>query len=247
MSKLRSFWPTSCALLVVLVLSGCRDGGKGPRREDEAPPSLDAAVDNASAQTDAALRPDSGVRGDAAPVASPRPDDAGSDAGIVADAKAPSAAPGTDGGVPATDYEAWLLRVDKLRGCGVVGEGAYPFFLPFHQRCESLCIVAASCEQLKSEACEQEPAESLEACFDGCSEDIVTCGDGQKVPSDAACDVKPDCKNGEDEKHCEIFQCASGGDKVGGFYRCDGEKDCEDGSDELGCALLCGQSIANDF
>jgi hypothetical protein len=140
-----------------------------------------------------------------------------------------------------TDYAAWKASVDKLRNCGIVSEGEFPFDPTSDLRCESLCMLAASCADLKTELCETDAVQSIEDCFDECDDEVVTCGDGTKASPDVVCDLSPDCGNGEDEKHCDMFSCKTGGMKISSYYLCDGEDDCDDGSDELGCATVCGQ------
>lgn len=139
-----------------------------------------------------------------------------------------------------SDYQAWEARIAKLRSCDVLDDGALPFDPRLDHRCESLCMIAASCAELKKEACDQAAAASLEACFDKCEEDVATCADGEKVSAHAVCDLAKDCGDGEDEKHCETFTCADGS-HVAVTSRCDAEPDCTDESDEQGCALICGR------
>ena len=139
-----------------------------------------------------------------------------------------------------TDYEAWQARMDKLRSCGLLGQGEWPFDPQLDLRCESLCILAASCDDLETVLCDYLPVQSLENCFDLCTSDDISCGDGTKAPGFSACDLVSDCESGEDESHCETFRCKDDGQIIGSYYLCDGAADCSDGSDEEDCALLCG-------
>ena len=141
-----------------------------------------------------------------------------------------------------TDYKAWQASVDKLRSCGVYDKGVILFDPELDLRCESLCIVTASCADLKAEACDERPAKSLEDCSDHCPEnDGIACGDGTMVPADTACDLQRDCANGEDEMHCETFTCKADSKVIGSYYVCDATPDCSDGADEVGCLLICGK------
>lgn len=89
---------------------------------------------------------------------------------------------------------------------------------------------------------DERPAKALDNCFERCDSDEVTCGDGTTAPGDAACDLRNDCANGEDEKHCETFRCKADGRLNGSHDVCDETPDCRDESDEQGCALVCGRS-----
>lgn len=179
--------------------------------------------------------------GDAATAASPVTRDGGSaPTGRVVDGDSGVGAP--DLTKLNTDYKAWQASTDKLRSCGFLDNGVFTFDPQTDLRCESLCLAAASCADLKTEVCNQLPANSLEDCLDRCPMDaFISCGDGTTASINSVCDLKNDCADGEDEQHCELFVCKAGGSRIAGSSVCDGVPDCDDGSDEMGCALICGK------
>lgn len=209
---------------------------------DEPSPKPSTTSEDSAVSASADSRPDASVSGkhDAAVAVA---DAAVADAPVSDAGTKPIDTAQPDAGELKTDYQAWEARVAKLRSCGVLDDGVYRFDPRLDQRCLSLCMIAASCEDLKSEACIQEAVPSIEACFDKCDLDVASCGDGETVPADSVCDLAKDCSDGEDEKHCETFTCKSGS-HIAATSLCDGEMDCDDESDEQGCALICGKPYA---
>ncbi|XP_023375763.1 low-density lipoprotein receptor-like [Pteropus vampyrus] len=67
---------------------------------------------------------------------------------------------------------------------------------------------------------------------------------GECVLAEWICDHDLDCRDGSDEKDCDLeelwcgsrqWSCASGDQCVPDLWCCDGQRDCRDGSDEAGC------------
>lgn len=147
----------------------------------------------------------------------------------------------TAASLPKTDFEAAAAMAEKGRACGIIGEGYWSWAFYPGQFCATLCLLEASCADLRRSVCDLREVPDIEACLDECDDDdVAQCGDGTTTPAEGLCDLRSDCATGEDERHCERFTCGDGG-RVSSWRRCDGSDDCEDGSDEAGCALLCGK------
>lgn len=72
-----------------------------------------------------------------------------------------------------------------------------------------------------------------------CHSPDIRCGDGKCVASTARCDNVFDCKDGTDERDCDLcapnqFKCHNG-QCISQNLKCDRHPDCSDGSDELDC------------
>lgn len=146
---------------------------------------------------------------------------------------------------PLSDFELAAAIDKKLRECGVLADGITPFDPSAIDRCALLCELGASCEQAKSAECDHEMPAELSKCVTACPDllpETFACGGGKTVPLGQYCDLKPDCENGEDEKHCAPFACKDGMSKVSPARVCDQSSDCLDSSDETGCASLCGEA-----
>ena len=71
-----------------------------------------------------------------------------------------------------------------------------------------------------------------------CNDDEFQCPSGRCIPGAWACDKKPVCSGGEDERNCaencsdEEFWCREGRCLPGAFI-CDGISDCQEGDDEV--------------
>jgi hypothetical protein len=248
----------SFLLAGLLLLFACDDKEKQKPslKSDASAPSggaRDAGQLGADAATNAGLPGSSGrdggqLRADAATDAGTAPGQDSSrlagDASLSSDASPPI---GSTDALPTTDFAAAAAIATRGRECGVIGEGTWSWMFFPGQFCESLCILKGSCAEFKDLVCQGGESASATRCLDACEaspdsdEDVARCGDGTTIPSEQLCDLKPDCANGEDEKHCTLFSCKDGSDKVSEWKQCDGLTDCEDGSDEEGCATVCGE------
>ncbi|MDB4974562.1 MAG: basement rane-specific heparan sulfate proteoglycan core protein-like isoform [Myxococcaceae bacterium] len=245
----------SLRLRSALSLSILATGAFVACNNEDAKPALPAITDGAVADTPKPDASNLGSDRDGGTHAAPATADASS--GAVGQSSAADAASASDATQDAstaspepmqldTDYGAFQAKLAKLRSCGIVNQGVFPFDPQLDLRCASLCVLAASCKDLETEACDERAVDSLESCFDLCTEDDVSCGGGVTAPNRALCDLRPDCPTGEDEMHCETVACKNG-DVISSANACDGIPDCEDGSDEVGCALVCGKARVMNF
>lgn len=138
----------------------------------------------------------------------------------------------------------------RLRGCGLLTEGAFGCTEPDGEDCVASCAPGASCDDLRAMSCEGlagsgteldrcigRCADRLDARCDngGCPRAVFTCSDGSSVEQREACDGQADCADGSDELGCPVFTCDDG-TEIPARRRCKGGVECPDGSDELGCA-----------
>ena len=127
---------------------------------------------------------------------------------------------------------------DKLRDCGILGDGPYSCTEPQTPtaECRYGCVTMASCQILSDLVCAYVPAEPLAQCLTKC--DAFKCTSGESIVPTWVCDGEADCSDGSDEGSC--FSCGSG-EVFPPSYRCDFYLDCADGSDEAGCeGFRCG-------
>ncbi|KAF2358411.1 C-type lectin-like [Trinorchestia longiramus] len=60
--------------------------------------------------------------------------------------------------------------------------------------------------QFEMSVCEEEPGEVRTLLFSPCKEGHFTCDDATCIPLFQRCDLKPDCRDGSDEKDCRLVQ-----------------------------------------
>lgn len=130
---------------------------------------------------------------------------------------------------------------EVLRGCELLSEGEPNCRLFADERygeCASACIRAATCDELRAQACDDVDNEAA-LCIDRCQAQwaIFECGDGNGVARELRCDGARDCANGADESDCAApFDCGDGA-QVAADLRCDGDDDCANAADEAGCPM----------
>lgn len=126
----------------------------------------------------------------------------------------------------------------KLRDCGILGEGPFTCTDPVttQDECAYQCAALASCGILSQLVCNGVRTFPLESCFLDC--DNFQCGDGESIRSLWACDGYADCADASDEASCET--CGTG-EIYAPRLKCDQYPHCPDGSDEHGCdSFHCG-------
>jgi len=229
--------------LVTLLAVACGSDGDSKARPTDAAGIL---------APNAPGRPSTPGAGDAS-VGTVTPTDGGGtaplDAGGGAVADTGTGVPG-DGGTPllgdaSTQGDAFFA---KLRGCGLLGAGntmAPPSGSKVDD-CLRPCLLGATCQELNTYICDQNPTGSFLSCAAAC---LPPCAPitGTADPEPVYCDNVVDCKDGTDEVGCDpyYFVC-NNGTRIARDYVCEGDDDCGDGSDELGCAapISCGGTEA---
>lgn len=133
---------------------------------------------------------------------------------------------------------------EKLRRCGVLGEGLFvcgiEATLPTRS-CMNACLMNARCSELYGYTCGSGESDRIETCLDQCDEADLSfrCSNGNLIPEDWVCDEDNDCGDRSDERGCgRPFRCGDG-ERIPAEWRCDEFEDCDDGSDEQGCAQFC--------
>jgi hypothetical protein len=227
----------ACSALLLLACGG--DSPNDTTSSDASVMATDGKAGQPPKQDkpDARVAPDSGVAPD-----SSAPVDAGPAEKPKSDAQAPATPPLTSQS-PLSDFQLALAVDAKLRECGALEEGPTLFDPSLIDRCALLCELAATCEDVKGVECDGDVPPAVETCVAACPDELpeeFACGGTETVTLDQYCDLKSDCANGEDEKHCAPFACKDGKSKVPAVKLCDQNIDCADGSDEL-CAVLCGK------
>jgi hypothetical protein len=125
---------------------------------------------------------------------------------------------------------------DSLRSCGLVSDGFFQcgdLDYDQHTRCDTVCYLSDSCEELEGALCSGVNSDCLQACQDSYG---FTCLDGSWILHGSwVCDGEPDCDDASDEDGCPMHECADGSGTIRQNEVCDCFLDCDDGADEDGC------------
>jgi len=152
---------------------------------------------------------------------------------------------GGDDGPGSGEPPACELAAERSRACGLLSEGepnCRLFESPSYGQCVTLCMDAATCEDMREQACDDLDNE-FSFCIERCQLNLFLffqCGDGTEIERERRCDARPDCASGADEARCDepepLFECG-GGESVRADAECDGEQDCVSGRDEADCPV----------
>lgn len=222
--------------------AGSMQSTRDARASSSKAPRAQASDDAGSDTMDANLPVDGG---DAAPKDATASSDAQSGDGAAGPEEAAPRDAGTDSSVATlTPSALHAALLEKLRACGVVGEGQH-YERPIEDgfdRCVASCQIAAECMALQATRCRNQLDATLQGCTSRCTnlprDDGFACGTNLLRRS-WVCDQGEDCEDGSDEANCAPYTCADGQTIRSPHVHCDGVPDCADGSDEHGCAPLC--------